>query len=146
MDQFSRSGSTRGSRLSQKRRRGGSDPTGVVGKVRFVSAVPRTRLRHLAIQVLYFISHRHSTEYAPCLPLGLRGGTFLAYGVPALPISGLCGLLPPPSCLRYRVVGPACVGEGCGRSFQSMVMNPSGNFSFKQACMGEARHTGNLRA
>lgn len=45
-------------------------------------------------------------------PLGLVGGTLREYGDPALPMSGIHGLLPLPSCCRYFAVGPALVAGG----------------------------------
>lgn len=57
-------------------------------------------------------------------PFGLFGGTLLEYGEPAFPISGSNGLLFPPSCRLYLVVGPAKVAGGCGKSPHSIEMKP----------------------
>lgn len=50
---------------------------------------------------------------------------------------GRWGLFPEPSWFRYRAEGPACVGEGCGRSFHNMLMKPSETFALRPLFKGK---------
>lgn len=79
------------------------------------------RSRQCAKYGLTFSRLSNVSNTSPASGSSLRGrgwvcATLREYGVPALPKSGIAGLLFPPSALRYEKSGPMEVSGGWGRS------------------------------